>query len=295
MNRSIIPIAALLAAFVVFAGCSSSDESTSPTKGTIEGSVSVQPWGNLEGIEISLTGAASRSTNTRSNGRYGFGDLANGSYTVTMASPPAHVAFEHPSYNFTINQPGQVFEGDFFGILEVSGTVTGIVTIDGVPTPDLQVNLNGATITGDVVSHVDHSSADGRYHFSQVAGGTYQVQVIPPVTAEFPDGTVLFNIDSADTTVTVDFAGIARAHSQIWGEVEVNGIGEPGVQVVLTGPASDSATTDAHGNFKFIDLNPGTYTVTIAPPAGTTFSEVSRQVEFTNPRVELMIFDGTRP
>ena len=54
-------------------------------------------------------------------------------------------------------------------------------------------------------------------------------------------------------------------------------------------------TTDAQGNFKFTELDLGHYTVTITPPDGTTFSEVSWPTVFMNPRVEFMIFDGTRP
>ena len=88
---------------------------------------------------------------------------------------------------------------------------------------------------------------------------------------------------------------MARTKSQIWGEVEVNGIGEPGVLVNLTGAATAEIKTDAQGFFKFYDLDLGTYKVTIVPPDGTTFSEESKQVEFTSPKVEIMIFDGTRP
>ena len=114
--------------------------------------------------------------------------------------------------------------------------------------------------------------------------------------AKFPDeGIVLFKIESADTTVTIDFDGAARAKSAIWGEVEVNGIGEPGVLVNLTGAATAEIKTDAQGLFKFNDLDLGTYKVTITPPDGTTFSEDSKPAVFTSPKVEIMIFNGTRP
>jgi len=298
MKKTSILIAAVMAVMAIFIGCSSDDDPVTPTPvtGMVRGTVSVQPWGDLEGIEITLSGAASHTTTTGSDGRYEFKNLATGSYTVEMASPPSHVVFDHSSHEFTISSSGQVVEADFFGVLTVSGEVTGILTIDGSAAGDIQVNLNGSTITGDIISHTDHSANDGRYHFNLVPGGSYQVQAISPVWASFPDeGIVLFKIESADTTVTIDFAGVARTRSAIWGEVEINGIGEPGVLVNLTGAASAEITTDAHGVFQFNDLNLGIYTVTITPPDGTTFDHESKQAVFTSPKVELMIFNGTRP
>jgi hypothetical protein len=298
MNRTNIRIALVLGILAVFAGCSSDDDPVTPPTVTsmVRGTVAVQPWGDLEGIEITLSGAASHTTLTGSDGQYEFSKLANGSYTVEMTNPPAHVVFEHSSHDFTVSNSSQVVPADVFGVLTVSGQVTGIISIDGSPVADIQVNLNGSTFTGEIVGHTDHSAADGRYHFNQVPGGSYQLQAISPVWAQFPDeGVVLFKVESADTTVTIDYAGVARTRSQIWGEVEVNGIGEPGVQVNLTGDASAEITTDANGFFKFRDLDLGNYTVTITPPAGTTFSEESKQTVFTNPRVEIMIFNGTRP
>jgi len=297
MKRTTILIAVVLAVMAIFAGCSDDDDPVNPAiTGMVEGTVSVQPWGDLEGIEITLSGTAGHTTNTASDGRYEFKNLTAGSYTVEMADPPAGVVFEHSSHDFTISSSGQVVEANFFGVLSVSGDVTGIIMIDGSAVADIQVNLNGSTVTGDIVSRTDHSATDGRYHFNQVPGGSYQIQAISPVWAQFPDeGIVLFKIESADTTVTIDYAGEARTKSQIWGEVEVNGIGEPGVVVILSGDASAETTTDAQGNFKFTGLNLGSYTVTITPPGGTTFSEVSKQAVFANPRVEFMFFNGIRP
>lgn len=298
MKRTNILIAVVLAATVVFVGCSSDDDPVTPTPvtGMVEGTVAAQPWGDLEGIEVTLSGTASNATTTGSDGRYEFKSLATGSYTVEMAEPPAGVVFDQTSHDFTISTSGQVVEADFFGVLTVTGEVTGIITVDGSAVPDIQVNLNGSSVAGDIISQTDHSAADGRYHFGQVPGGSYQVQAISPVWAKFPDeGIVLFKIESADTTVTIDYAGVARTKSQIWGEVEVNGMGEPDVLVNLTGAATAEIKTDAQGFFKFHDLDLGTYKVTITPPDGTTFSEESKQVEFTSPKVEIMIFDGTRP
>jgi uncharacterized surface anchored protein len=298
MKRTSILIAVALAATIIFIGCSSDDDPVTPPSvtGMVRGTVSAQPWGDLEGIEITLSGKASHTANTGSDGRYEFKSLATGSYTVGMADPPAGVVFDNTSHDFTISTSGQVVEADFFGVLTVSGEVTGIITIDGSAVPDIQVNLNGSTVAGEIVSRTDHSAADGRYHFNQVPGGSYQVQAVSPVWAKFPDeGIVLFKIESADTTVTIDYDGVARAKSAIWGEVEVNGIGEQGVLVNLTGTASAEIKTDENGIFKFNDLDLGTYKVTITPPDGTTFSEDSKQVVFTSPKVELMIFNGTRP
>ncbi len=49
---------------------------------TISGSVTLNGSG-VPGVTVSLSGAATASTTTDSNGNYSFGDIANGSYTIT--------------------------------------------------------------------------------------------------------------------------------------------------------------------------------------------------------------------
>ena len=53
-----------------------------------------------------------------------------------------------------------------------------------------------------------------------------------------------------------------------------DGIAFPGLTVTLKRPDGSSLTTvtDANGNYRFCLLPPGTYTVTVTPPAGTTNS-----------------------
>jgi SdrD B-like domain len=60
----------------------------------------------------------------------------------------------------------------------------------------------------------------------------------------------------------------------VWDDLNGNGIqdsGEPGiagVTVTLSGAASGSTTTDANGYYSFTGLSAGSYTVTVATPAG---------------------------
>ena len=57
-----------------------------PTTSTISGTVTTTNGGNLAGIQISISGPNSFSTVTDALGRYSFGTLAEGTYTVTPSA-----------------------------------------------------------------------------------------------------------------------------------------------------------------------------------------------------------------
>ncbi len=94
-----------------------------------------------------------------------------------------------------------------------------------------------------------------------------------------------YTLESADTIPTVDagFLVLGKIGDLAWDDLNGNGIqdaGEPGVENVaatLTGTdnlgndINISLNTDAAGMYMFGDLWPGTYKVTFAPPASSTY------------------------
>jgi inhibitor of cysteine peptidase len=67
-------------------------------------------------------------------------------------------------------------------------------------------------------------------------------------------------------------------HYAISGTITFNGVGLAGVNMTLSGgPANDTTTTDASGNYSFTGLANGSYTVTPTPcQAGYNFNPASR-------------------
>lgn len=146
------------------------------------------------------------------------------------------------------------------------------------------------------------TDANGKYLFAGREPDTYYVKVIVPpgyiVTTQNAPGTTAQDdsdvnplgvmasttLSPGETDLTWD-AGLYPADAWVtvgdfvWNDLNGNGIqdaGEPGiagVTLTLTGTTvggvsvSHTTTTDANGNYLFTE-HPGTYTVTITPPAG---------------------------
>jgi protocatechuate 3,4-dioxygenase beta subunit len=164
----------------------------------------------------------------------------------------------------------------------------------------LTVRLTGTTGAGVAVSRTTTTDSNGFYRFDDLAPGTYTVTVVPPTgyvltaanrgsndaidsdanpTTGAMSATVL---ESGEVDLTWD-AGLYRPVSignYVWEDLNGNGLqdaGEPGVRgvtVQLSGTTgagvtvSRSAITDDNGFYRFDDLAPGTYTVTVVAPAG---------------------------
>ncbi len=65
-----------------------------------------------------------------------------------------------------------------------------------------------------------------------------------------------------------------------------------GVTATISGPSSASGTTDSNGTVLFAPLNPGTYSVTIVPPAFTYFDPTTQQVVVVNGQTTDVVFEG---
>jgi hypothetical protein len=81
----------------------------------------------------------------------------------------------------------------------------------------------------------------------------------------------------------------------IRGTVAIEGRGEPGVTVLLSGAASQSGSTAANGSYQFANLQQGGYTVTISDyPADCNFEIAARNASIsTNGQVVTLDFGGT--
>jgi uncharacterized repeat protein (TIGR01451 family) len=169
---------------------------------------------------------------------------------------------------------------------------------EGIPGATVTVTWagpDGDPGTDDDIAYVTTTDENGVYLVDNLPPGSYTVAVTPPdgLRPTFDlDGTATPNtatvaLEPGDDRTDVDFGYNAPASlgDRIWYDRDADGVqdaGEPGipgitVTVVWYGPdgvagGGDDVTytdvTDANGNYLVVDLPPGTYSVTVTPPAG---------------------------
>jgi hypothetical protein len=77
--------------------------------------------------------------------------------------------------------------------------------------------------------------------------------------------------------------------------VTVDNVGTAGVAVALTGDANGATETGPGGAYSFMNLVPGSYTITITPPAETTFDVVAKNIDVAEGENGVVNFAGQGP
>ncbi len=259
----------------------------------------------ISGITVRITGtdaasnAVNRTAATDANGNFLFIDLlipnATG-YTVAEPTQPPTFADGIDSAgtsggtvtNDSVSAIHLALNSDATGYNfgELGSTITGIVFKD-VNANTLRdagdVGLAGVTLTlkdgiGNTAA-TTITASDGTYRFAGLPLGNYSVNETQPVGygSSTPDSRSVTVI--AGGAATADFADTTSSIAgQVWSDANNNAVhdsGEPGiagVTVTLTGTDANSVavnrtiTTDISGNFIFLDLLSGTYTLTETQP-----------------------------
>ena len=195
----------LIIMFITVIGCDKKP-ATSVISGTVSGDLK-------KGITINLTGAATASTTTDSNGNFSFTNQENGNYTVTpyfdgyTFSPTSkNVAVSGASVsgiNFTSTHSG-------YGI---SGTVTGDVAANVTLT--LVNVLNSTTTTTD---------SDGKYTLrsTEISNNTY---IVKPYLAGYKFNPYTHSVPMDNASVTgIDFVSSAAYTQRVPQQVIIHGI-----------------------------------------------------------------------
>ncbi len=162
----------------------------------------------------------------------------------------------------------------------------------------VQVTLTGTDGAGNDVTFFGSTDANGIYNFPNLRPGSYKITFgnlagyvltsadqggddLLDSDADTNNGMSIFEtIVSGESNLTYD-AGLyklAEIGNYVWEDVNANGVqdnGEPFIPfaaVELTGTTGDgtlvslNTTTDANGNYKFVNLIPGSYKLTFSTP-----------------------------
>jgi hypothetical protein len=219
--------------------------------GTVTNSVTTLP---ISGASITCTGTPTCSgTTTAANGTYALSSLTEGIYQVT-ASAPGYATSTTP----VSVTAGATVTGANFALIPATGSITGRVT-DKVTS----ANIAGASVTctGTPTCSGTTTATDGTYTLSNLAAGTYTVQVVASG----------YGTQSASVPVTAGLAtqnfNLVPNPGSITGTVtdSVTGVPISGASVTCTGTLTCTPTaTGSDGTYTLSNLTEGTYQVTFA-------------------------------
>lgn len=231
---------------------------TSPKVGNLTGLVA-SGTSPLVGATVALSGTGTTSTTTNSTGIYNFFDLNIGAYTITTTAsgydciiPNATVVLDE---TITLNITCTL----------LPGRVTGTVRLSGTGQAGVAVTLTQGSATIGTTT----TGADGTYTITNVPPGAYTVSVTPPAnTTCTPNPQNIAVLSNQAATANFDCTPVTGT---VNGTVRVSGTGQSGIVVTLTqGTTTSTTTTGSSGSYSFANVAPGTYSVSVAPPAGTS-------------------------
>jgi len=258
----------------IVSGQNSAPPQPSPQTFSVSGTITPVTGGN--GATVTITGAANATATANSSGNFTVSGLANGTYTIT----PSHAgySFSPSSMNVTISN-ASVTTG-------ISFTATALTFgISGTLSP--VVGGSGATVTlSGAATATTTADGAGNYSFSGLANGTYAVT--PSHTGyTFNPSVQTVPVNGASVT-GVNFTAQSAPTFSISGTITPI-TGGSGSTVTLSGAAAAMTVADGSGNYIFVGLGTGLYTVTPAN-TGYTFSPSSQSVTIGSASVSSINF-----
>ena len=251
------------------------------TCSSISGTITSQDGSPLPGISVQLSGDASASTDTASNGNYVFTDLYNGSYTVT----PSQFGSTPLSRSVTVEISDATGQDFVITGRAISGR---IVSAEGIAVSGVSVTLSGASEASTTTGPAGYYAFPGLH-----SSGSYTITPSSDCTAYAFDPSFitvdLLDVDIADQDFVVSVAPL-----NLTGSITAYGIPLSGVTVTRTGTGTTSTVTDAEGLFSFIGIQGELY-YTITPVSSDyNFIPPNREITACNPAVSVPQFSGVK-
>jgi hypothetical protein len=145
----------------------------------------------------------------------------------------------------------------------------------------------GATITlAGPINATTITDNNGNYNFANIPNGNYTVAVSQSGFVYSPSSQAV-TISGAHN-LAVDFSSIILGYP-VSGTVA----GAPGITITLSGATTQTTTTDASGNYSFLTVPNGTYTITPANP-GFSIAPVSQSITVANAALTGINFTATQ-
>ena len=245
----------------------------------ISGRVSLDDGTGLDGVTVTLAGAAEATQMTTNGGQYAFAGLAEGTYVVTISG------WDEVAYNFDEKTTATIVLGDavshienFPGTHTRTASISGKLFIDEAPADGMYTANEPAfmhagipvALQGPGVNDLDATitGEDGTYSFPGLIAGDYRVLVDynETVAAMFAAGGFSFKGELTGTVVSVDPGGTGSANFPVGITMQTisvsanmgsaEGAAVPGVELALYANADmtgmlDEQTTGPTGHAVF--------------------------------------------
>ncbi|WP_217177058.1 carboxypeptidase regulatory-like domain-containing protein [Streptomyces sp. AC495_CC817] len=218
----------------------------------------------IAGVVVTIDG---RPTTTDADGRYYFDRVPDGDHTAVITLPDGYTLVTAPP-PFTVPVGSEVpITGVDFRLSEqpaLSGTVRAAGSGIGIAGVTVTVTGPGGTSLSTV------TDGGGAYRFLRLPAGDYRVEIEVPSGHAASGPTVREESIAAADVEDVDFE-LTRLGA-IGGQVrDDDGAPRRGVTITVDGPGGrQQLTTDADGAYGLGALAPGTYTVAVSAPTGST-------------------------
>ncbi len=232
----------------------------------------------MDDIMVMLTGdhGTDDEMETDSDGKYEFGGLRKGDYTVSIMNPDEDM-YDFPATERMVNLGvgQQQMDISFAGSMNRRASISGQVHVEGMGLEGVMVTLDGE------MEDEMMTDANGEYNFPGLAGGDYEIEIENPDEDAYIFDVMEMDVEGLgdEEARIVDFAGEHTTTASISGmlfadEVKVDSMyteGEPmlpfdSFPLLLQGPGvNDSRTgyTDTTGMYSFDGLKAGTYNVVV--------------------------------
>lgn len=203
------------------------------------------------------------------------GSITTANKTVTVTIPTNSPADQ--THNFYIT-PIHTISGNVYRDVDGNGVYTsGTDTAFSTGTTNA-IHLKDSANAEITASSPVNSNASGYYAFANIVSGSYTVSVDTPTGFK---QVLYIGIVTQPLTVNANTTGINflvqgfRIDVNVYTDYDHNGAKDAGVDtnysgasLALSGTASKTGTTTASGNYSFVDLVAGAYTLTLTIPSG---------------------------
>ena len=255
------------------------------TAGSISGTISPVPNGNVATVVLSQNGTTVATTTVGASGTYSFSNVGNGTYTVT----PSETGFTFTPASQSVTVSGNAVTVPVFTATAVVSTYTVSGTISPAPNGNVAtvaLSQNGTTVAMITVG------ASGSYSFSNVANGTYTVT--PSETGfTFTPTAQSVTVNGNPVTVPVFIATAVVSTYTVSGTISPAPNGNVAtVTLSQNGTTVATTTVGASGSYSFSNVANGTYVVTPSE-TGFTFTPTSQSVTVSGNPVTVPVFTAT--
>jgi hypothetical protein len=250
----------LLIVTLLLPGCGGGGSASNPAGAAPADVVAGKVTLNGAGLgQVSLAIAGGGSTTSDGSGNYSFGQLANGSYTITPSR--AGYTFSPASQTVTVSGSGAVanFTASAIPTYKIYGTVSAGSNGAGLAgaTVTLTAVATGAAAGSQVTDGSGHYSITGLYD------GSYLVTVSHPDGYSFTPASSSVTVSGGDQSANFSASGVAAY--TVSGTVANSGAALANVSLTLSLPstgASYHTVSDASGNYSLSGIPDGYYTLT---------------------------------